>query len=103
MAKNSPTIDSILSHYASTGLIFAENQVSIGAEEKLMDECFEQWLWALATAEICQLQSDNEIFNAELFVKERKKKFQTQSFSGVGAHHHNPIDKRLIQAILYMV
>ncbi len=59
-------------HDAATGLIWAENQVSLGAGEALMaKECFERLLWKLAAAEICHLHSDIGIFN---------NKFQTQSF-----------------------
>ncbi len=54
-------------------------------------ECIEQMLWELAAAEICRLHSDNGIFNVELFVQDCKNKFQTQSFSGVGAHHQNAL------------
>ncbi len=62
-------------------------------------EQFQQWLWKLSVDEICHLHSDNEIFNAELFVDDCKNKFQTQSFSGVGAHHQN---EQSIQTIMYM-
>ncbi len=45
---------------AATGLIWAENQVSLGAGETLMaKEWFEQWLWKLAAAEIHHFHSDN--------------------------------------------
>ncbi len=65
-------------------------------------ERFEQWLWELAAAEIHHLHSDNGIFNTELFVKDCKNKFQTQSFSRVGAHHQNALAERSIQTIMYM-
>ncbi len=52
-------------------------------------ECFDQWLWELAATETCHLNSYNEIFNAEPFMEDCKNKFQTQSFSVVGAHHQN--------------
>ncbi len=92
-----------LFHDAATGLIWAENQVSLGAGETLMaKERFEQWLWELAAAETHHLHSDNGIFNAELFVEDCKNKFQTQSFSGVGAHHQNALAERSIQTIMYM-
>ncbi len=43
----------------ATGLIWAENQVLLGAGEVLMaKECFEQWLWKLAAAEIWHLCQD---------------------------------------------
>ncbi len=48
--------DGTLFHDAATVIIWAENQVSLGAGKTLMaKECFEQWLWELATAEICHL------------------------------------------------
>ncbi len=65
-------------------------------------EWFEQWLWESVAAEICQLYSGNGIFNAKLFVKDCKKKFQTQSISGVGAHHQNALAEHSIQTIMYM-
>ncbi len=51
----------------------------------------------LAAAEIHHLHSNNGIFNAELFVKDCKNKFQTQSFSGVGAYHQNTLPEQSIQ------
>ncbi len=66
-----------LFHDTATGLIWAENQVSLGAGETLLaKEHFEQWLWELAAAEIHHWHSDNGIFNAEFFVEDCKKKFQ---------------------------
>ncbi len=62
----------------------------------------EQWLWELAAAEINHLHSDNGIFNAELLVEDCKNKFQTQSFSGVGAHHQNAFAEQSIRTIMYM-
>ncbi len=89
---------------AAAGLIRAENQVYLGAGETLMaKECFEQWLWELAVAKICQLHSRNGIiFNTELFVEACMNKYQTQSFSGVGAHHQNGLAERSIQTIMYV-
>ncbi len=73
---------------AATGLIWPENQASLGAgETQVTKECFEQWLWDLAAIEIQDLHSNNGIFNAKLFVEDFQNKFQTQSFSEVGAHH----------------
>ncbi len=63
---------------------------------------FGQWLWESTTAEICHLHSDNGIFSAELFVKDCKNKFQTRSFSGVGAHHQNALADQSIQTTMYM-
>ncbi len=54
----------------ATGLIWAENQVSLGAVENLMaKECCKQWSSEEATAEICH-HSNNGISNAELFVED---------------------------------
>ncbi len=81
-----------LFHDADTGLIWAENQVSLGARETLRAKvCFEQWLWELAGAEIHHLHSDNGIFNADHFSEDYKSKYQSLSFSGVGAHHQNAL------------
>ncbi len=81
----------------------AENQVSFGAGETLIaKECFEQWLRDSASTEICHLHSDNGIFNAKLFMEDCKSKFQTQSFSGVGAPNQNALIKWSIQTIMYM-
>ncbi len=52
--------------------------------------------------EICHLHKDNVIFNADLFVEDCKNKFQTLSFSGVGAHHLNAVAKQSIQTSMYM-
>ncbi len=89
--------DGTLFHNDDTGIIWAENSVFLGAGETQMGKGhFEQWLWELAAAEIHHLHRDNRIFNAELFVEDCKNMFQMQSFSGVGAHHHNPIVEWLI-------
>ncbi len=68
-----------LFHDAATGLIWAKNQVSLGAGETLMaKERFKQFLGVLAVTEINHLHSDNGIFNAELVVEDCKNNFQTQ-------------------------
>ncbi len=93
----------ILLHDAPTGLILAENQVSLGACETLMaKECFENSLQELAVIEIHHLYKDIGIFSADLFIDNCKNKFQTQSFSGVGAHHQNAFVEWSIQTIIYM-
>ncbi len=56
----------------------------------------------MAAAEIHHWHSENEVFNADLFNEDCKNKFQTQSFSGVGAHHHNDLAEQSIQTIMYM-
>ncbi len=65
-------------------------------------ECFEKWLWKFAAAELYHLDSDNGIYNVELFVEDHKNKYQTQSFLGVYAHHQNTLSERSIQTIMYM-
>ncbi len=65
-------------------------------------EHFEQWLWELAAAEIHHRHSFIGIFNAEIFVEDCKSKCQSQTFSGVGAHHQSALAEQLIQTIMYM-
>ncbi len=92
-----------LFHDAASGLLWTENQVSLGIGETLMaKERFEHWLWKLAAAKIHHLHSDNGIFNAELFDDDYKNNFQTQSFSKVGAHHQKALAERSIQTSMYM-
>ncbi len=84
-------------------LLLVSYLVSLGAGETLMaKECYEQWFWDLAATVIWHHHSDNEIFNAELFVEECKNKFQTQSFSADGAHHQNAFAEWSIQTIIYL-
>ncbi len=72
----------------ATSLIWAKNQVLLGARETLMVmEFFEQWLWELAAAKIC-------------FDDDSKNKFQTQSFSRVGAHYQKTLAEQSIQTIM---
>ena len=53
---------------ASTGIIWVENQVSLGAFETISSKSrFEEWLWKLAYVEIKQYCSDNGVFTAEEF------------------------------------
>ncbi len=68
----------------------------------MVKEYFEQWLRELAAAEIHYLHSEIGTFNAELFVEDCRNKFQTQSFSGIGAHHQNSLANLSIQTIMYM-
>jgi hypothetical protein len=71
---------------AVSGLIWVENQVSLGANETVMGKsCFEQWLWDMAYTEVKHYHSNNGIFSAEEYCLEYKEKGQSQSFSGVGA------------------
>ncbi len=93
----------IIFNDAATGIIWVENQVSLGAAETLMSkERFEQWLYELACVEIKHYRSDNGVFTAEEFREECVKLNQGQSFSGVGAQHQNSRAERSIQTIMYM-
>ena len=64
--------------------------------------CFEEWLQDLAYTEIKHSHSDNGIFAADVFHAICIRKHQSQSFSGVGAHHQNVHAKSAIQTIMYM-
>jgi len=88
---------------AASGLIWVENQVSLGANETVMGKArFEQWLWDMCYAEVNHYHGDNGIFSAEEYRAECRDKNQTQSFSGVGAQHQNARAERAIQTIMYM-
>ena len=88
---------------AATGIIWAENQVSLGAGETILSKTeFEEWLWELACVEINHYRSDNGVFQAEEFKADCHDKNQKQSFSGVGAQHQNARAERAIQTIMYM-
>ncbi len=86
---------------AASGLIWVENQVSLGANETVMGK-FEQWLWDMAYAEVKHYHGDNGIFSAEEYCLECKEKGQSQSFSGVGVQHQNARAERAIQTIMFM-
>ena len=88
---------------AATGLIWVENQVSLGAGETILaKELFEQWLDDTAQVEIKHIHSDNGVFAAEEFKEHCKAKHQEQSFSGVGAQHQNAKAERAIQTGMWM-
>lgn len=88
---------------AATGILWIENQVSLGAGETIMaKEAFEQWLREVACVEIKHLHSDNGVFTAEEFQADCKDKDQSQSFSGVGAQFQNAKAERAIQTIMWM-
>ena len=88
---------------AATGLIWIENQVTLGAGDTILaKESFEQWLRNKAWVEIKHLHSDNGVFTAKEFREDCKEKGQTQSFSGVGAQHQNARAERAIQTIMWM-
>ena len=51
-----------LYNYAATGIIWVENQVSLGASETVLGkERFEQWLWDQGCVKISNMHSDNGI------------------------------------------
>ncbi len=75
---------------SALGLIWVENQVSLGANEMVMGKvCFEQWLWDMAYAKVKDYHSNNGIFSAEKYHQECMDKEQSQSFSGIGVQHQN--------------
>jgi hypothetical protein len=88
---------------AASGLIWVENQVSLGASEIIMGkERFEQWLYDIACVEVKHYHGDNGIFSSEAYHKECSKKMQLQSFSGIGAQHQNSKAEEATQTIMYM-
>ncbi len=88
---------------SALGLIWVENQVSLGASETIMGkERFEQWLYDTAYVGVKHFHGDNGIFASEQYHQECDEKGQTQSFSGVGAQHQNAKAKRAIQTVMYM-
>ena len=88
---------------AASGLIWVENQVSLGANETVMGKArFEQWLYDQCICEVKHYHGDNGIFSAEEFRRDCEEKRQSQSFSGVGAQHQNACAERAIQTIMYM-
>jgi hypothetical protein len=88
---------------AASGLIWVENQVSLGANETVMGkERFEQWMYDHACVEIKHFHGDNGIFSSEEYRQDCTEKMQSQSFSGVGAQHQNSKAERAIQTIMYM-
>jgi hypothetical protein len=75
---------------AASGLIWVENQFSLGANETVMSmACFKQWLWDMAYAKVKHFHGNNGIFSAEEYRQECMDKGQSQSFSGVGEQHQN--------------
>ena len=88
---------------AASGIIWVENQISLGAGDTIMaKEVFEEWLREKAWVEIKHYHSDNGVFTAEVFREDCKEKHQKQSFSGVGAQHQNAKAERAIQTIMWM-
>ncbi len=88
---------------AALGLIWVENQVSLGANKTVMGKAhFEQWLWDQCVSEVKHYHGDNGIFSAEEYHRDCDEKGQSQSFSGVGAQHQNARAEQAIQTIMYM-
>jgi len=88
---------------AASGLIWVENQVSLGANETVMGMAhFKQWLWDQCVSKVKHYHGDNGIFSAEEYRRDCYEKGLSQSFSGVGAQHQNARAERVIQTIMYM-
>ncbi len=88
---------------AASGLIWVDNQVSLGACETIMGkECVEQWLYDIACIEVKHFHGNNGISSLEEYRLECSEKKQLQSFSGVGAQHQNSKAERAIQTIMYI-
>ncbi len=51
---------------AASGMIWVENQISLGANETVMGKAhFKQWLWYLCVSKVKHYHGDNGIFSAE--------------------------------------
>ncbi len=88
---------------AASGLIWVENQVSLGANEMVMGKArFKQWLYDQCVYEVKHYHGNNGIFFAKEFWRACEEKQQSQSFSGVGAQHQNAHAEHAIQTIMYM-
>ena len=75
---------------AASGLIWVENQVSLGSSDTIMGkEWFKQWLYDIACVEVKHFHGNSGIFSSEEYSLEFSKKKQLQSFLGVGAQHQN--------------
>ena len=88
---------------AASGLIWVENQVSLGVNETVLGKLiFEEWIWEQAIAKTCHYHSDNGVFVADEYRADCENKGQTHSFSGVGDQHQNTRAEHAIQTIMYM-
>ena len=75
---------------AASGLIWIENQVSLGSSETIMsNEWFKQWLYDIACVKVKHFHGNIGIFSSEEYHLECSNKKQLQSFSGVGAQHQH--------------
>ncbi len=105
MVARDAMVDFTVGQYndAASGLIWVENQVSLGASETIMGkERFEQWLYDIACVEVKHFHGDNGIFSSEEYRLECSEEKQSQSFLGVGAQHQNSKAEQAIQTIMYM-
>ena len=88
-------------NYATYGVIWIENQVSLGSGETVMINIkFEEWLWNQAEVEVKLSIGDNVIFTVDMFKNDCDKKDKSKSFSGVGEYHQNNKAERDIQTIM---
>jgi hypothetical protein len=88
---------------AASGLIWVENQISLGANITVMGKArFEQWLWDHCVSKVKNYHGDNCIFSAEEYRRDCTEKGQTQFFSGLSAQHQNARAEWAIQTIMYM-
>ena len=63
---------------------------------------FEEWLWNLACAEIKHIHSDNGVFISDVLHIDCVEAHQSQSFSGIDAHHQNAHVMHAIETIVYI-
>jgi hypothetical protein len=88
---------------AASGLIWVENQVSLGANEMVMGKArFKQWLYDQCVCEVKHYHGDIGLFSAEEIQSDWEEKQQSQLFSGVGPRHQNAHAESVIQTIMYM-
>ena len=75
---------------AATGIIWVENQVSLGASETVLGkENFVQHIWEKVCDEISHMHSDNSIFASGQFRLDCDNKNQDQYFFVVGLQNQN--------------
>ena len=75
---------------AASGLIWVENQVSLGVKETIVGKDYsKQCLWYQSVVEVSHYHSDNVIFVRGSYRKDCEGTGQTQSFYVVGAQHQN--------------
>ncbi len=83
---------------ATSGLIWVENQVSLGANKTVIGESyFQQWLLDQCVSKVKHYHCDNAIFSAEKYRRDCEGKGLSRSFSGVGTQHQNACAERLFK------